>query len=554
MARAFNVIKPVYIQHDDLPSELNIRDLPLIICEAVNNLVQGNTACAQKHDGVWSIWLKSVQARDYLLREAKVIRIHRNSIELFDEYPIIQTKFPSEKVMFRNLPFDVDDRDLLDYLYSQPDIQIKTRNVIHARIRNQNRELTSYYSGDRFVYVRGGMKRALPPIADIGHYQCKITHTTQETACSRCRYTGHNSNDTAACDAYREDNNVHTIRSPQNPLCNFYPCNITINDINFSSSEQVYQWKFMKHIGRDDLADEILHTTSPAQAKEIASRIPRHMHGTWHTSKLDIMNEILDAKVSCCPEFKNALLQSAGTELVEAVRSDRFWSCGLTPRDASTTKSRYYPGKNHLGRMLEYIRDSLSAATDNITKHDHDNSIPVVHVPCVDSNPHSSQQDDNELNATEQSSTSSADLEHSPPASHAETVPPSDQNAPTAPSSSSSLPDATVVAPPPSSADTSAQPSSTTLPEKEPEPETLFHNEQQSKRTDTKSNCIAQKKKTLATRFIRERTFSDSNVSNYKSSEIPSTMMLWLKRKRSPAKEADPANTLKQQRTETGTS
>ena len=53
------------------------------------------------------------------------------------------------------------------------------------------------------------------------------------------------------------------------------------------------------------------------------------------------------------------LIQSGESKLVEAVRADRFWSCGFNPHDAKTTKPTYYPGMNNLGRLLEYIRGNL---------------------------------------------------------------------------------------------------------------------------------------------------------------------------------------------------
>ena len=71
------------------------------------------------------------------------------------------------------------------------------------------------------------------------------------------------------------------------------------------------------------------------------------------------MNEILSAKASCRLEFKMALIQSAGKELVLAVRTDICWSFG--PGATSLTKSSFYPGENTLGRLLEDIRNSLTS-------------------------------------------------------------------------------------------------------------------------------------------------------------------------------------------------
>ena len=156
---------------------------------------------------------------------------------------------------------------------------------------------------------------------------------------------------------------------------------MNVYDRTFESSEQAYQWRFIQHLGRDDLAGEMLTATTVAKTKELASRVPRHLRGTWDDVKLDIMNEILRANASCCIALKTALIQSAGKVSVDAVRSDRLWSCGLNPRDTSLTKSSFYPGENNSGRLQENVRDSSTPdvvlfekkLTDN-KNDDHDDS------------------------------------------------------------------------------------------------------------------------------------------------------------------------------------
>ena len=71
------------------------------------------------------------------------------------------------------------------------------------------------------------------------------------------------------------------------------------------------------------------------------------------------MKEILISKAQICKEFRDALIESRDKKLVETVKSDRFWSCGLTPLEAQTTKPLYYSGENHHGRLLELVRDHL---------------------------------------------------------------------------------------------------------------------------------------------------------------------------------------------------
>ena len=114
----------------------------------------------------------------------------------------------------------------MDYVQSQEGIHVKTRSVIHARIRNKAGQLTAFYSDDRFISVRAGFRRALPSVIDIDHQRCRILHQSQEKSCTRCRYICHGIDDTGVCEAFSSDQNIITIRSPKNVLCNYYMCDI----------------------------------------------------------------------------------------------------------------------------------------------------------------------------------------------------------------------------------------------------------------------------------------------------------------------------------------
>ena len=129
----------------------------------------------------------------------------------------------------------------------------------------------------------------------------------------------------------------------------------------------------------------ILASTTPEKAKEIASRVPRHMQKDWHSIKIGVMEEVLSQKITSCDEFKNSLINSGNKRLVEAVKSDRYWRCGLNPKEASTTKSKYYPGENRFGLLLEHIRSTLieKLNTPNIVNHDTD--LDTASTPDVSS-------------------------------------------------------------------------------------------------------------------------------------------------------------------------
>ena len=357
-------VAPIFVKSTDLP-ELDERHLALLLCEEMASMVSGDICGAQLIKGIWSIWIKTHEARATLIDQVKVITIRRHRIQLHNDYPIVSKHVPGEKVLFKDLPFDVSDRDIIDYVYSSSDVQIKTKSVLRARIRDISGDLTPFYSGDRFIYIRGGCRRVLPSFADIGSHRCRIFHSSQKQACRRCLNVGHGMHDHDKCMAYYEHENMITIRSPNNVLCNYYSCPVKIYNCTFQSSEHAYQWRFCTYIHREDLAEEILGAPSPAKAKEIASRVPNHLRGNWGDHKLDAMRDILAAKVQSCPDFRQALIDSGTKNLVEAVKSDRFWSCGLNPSEAATTKRLYHPGQNQLGRLLEAIRTEIKKNINN---------------------------------------------------------------------------------------------------------------------------------------------------------------------------------------------
>ena len=158
-------------------------------------------------------------------------------------------------------------------------------------------------------------------------------------ACQRCRRLGHHTSETDKCDAYIEDPEVITIRSPQCVLCNYYPSPLKVFGTEFATSEHAYQWRVSKHIGEDSLTHEVLKSSSPSDAKSVSPRVPRHLHKNWHSIKMCVVKDILHAKAHYCAKFKEELLNSGKNRLVEAVMGDIFWSSGNPSRVAESTKS-----------------------------------------------------------------------------------------------------------------------------------------------------------------------------------------------------------------------
>ena len=67
----------------------------------------------------------------------------------------------------------------------------------------------------------------------------------------------------------------------------------------------------------------------PGMQKNIANSVPSDKLQDWHNIKLDVMKEILVAKVTSCDKYRNALLGSGSNCLIEGTM-DLYWGCGQT--------------------------------------------------------------------------------------------------------------------------------------------------------------------------------------------------------------------------------
>ena len=241
------------------------------------------------------------------------------------------------------IPIGVSEDDIIGFLCSQPGIIVKTE-VIPARLSDHENILTSFLSWDRFVYVRGNFSTALHPTAIIGGSKCRFLHKSQYDACLRCRNLDHRRQETHKCDAYSDDLDVITIKSPLLPLSNYFMCSV-----------RIFEYYYISGVSSRILI--CLNSWTAADAKAIASRVPNYLHRDWQ--KICVMREILHTKTDNCERFRESLLKSASKRLVESVRGDIFWSSRLSFLLATSTKLTYYPGRNQLGSVLDSTRQDL---------------------------------------------------------------------------------------------------------------------------------------------------------------------------------------------------
>ena len=165
---------PLYIKHNDLPSGVGT-NIPLELCRMFNVHIPDQTLGAQLVKGIWTIWVKSNRAQQFIMDHVKVLRINYIDVDIYDQYPS-HRNIPNKKILFKDLPLHVRDGEILDFFSNQPGINVRSK-VIASRIRDDSNSLTPFSSGDRFVFVKGKFSPALHRNALVNYSKCRIWHT-----------------------------------------------------------------------------------------------------------------------------------------------------------------------------------------------------------------------------------------------------------------------------------------------------------------------------------------------------------------------------------------
>ena len=146
-------------------------------------------------------------------------------------------------------------------------------------------------------------------------------------------------------------NMPHEIRSFRGDywfLSNFYPCTITYDGFEFKSLEAAFQAAKCT-----DLIERAMYQQlQPAEAKKLGRKIA--LRDDWEDVKLSILTELVILKFVGNPELMGALLATGSAGLVEGnTWHDNFYGNCICNRCRDTI------GLNHLGRILEQLRDRL---------------------------------------------------------------------------------------------------------------------------------------------------------------------------------------------------
>lgn len=152
-------------------------------------------------------------------------------------------------------------------------------------------------------------------------------------------------------------NGVTAFFTISSPLSNFYPCEIELNGITYSSVEQYLQAEKARYAGNPDMATQICATNEPARCKSLGGKIVVD-EDQWLPFAKEAVKKACRLKFTKNDVAKKYLMDSKDTILCEA-GPDKVWGVGRLLSDPKVHIKNEWLGNNELGTILEAIRSEL---------------------------------------------------------------------------------------------------------------------------------------------------------------------------------------------------
>lgn len=140
---------------------------------------------------------------------------------------------------------------------------------------------------------------------------------------------------------------------------NWYPIQFTWKGTLFHCSEQAMMYAKAELFGDTKTAQKILQALTPKEQKRLGREVKGFDEKIWSAQCEGLVYEIGREKFTQNPTLLKALLNTKGTELVEASPYDRIWGIGMGSWDEGVENPKNWKGQNKLGKILTRLRLEL---------------------------------------------------------------------------------------------------------------------------------------------------------------------------------------------------
>ena len=142
-------------------------------------------------------------------------------------------------------------------------------------------------------------------------------------------------------------------------LSNWGPSEFDYADQHFYNSEQAYMWEKAIHFDDFEIADEILKTSNPKNAKDLGRKVKGYNDKEWASVRYNYMVDVCLAKFEQNQDQRETLLSTGDRVLVEGSPYDKIWGVGLHWTDEEILDDKNWKGLNLLGKALMEVRDKI---------------------------------------------------------------------------------------------------------------------------------------------------------------------------------------------------
>ncbi|NNB88769.1 NADAR family protein [Corallococcus exiguus] len=141
----------------------------------------------------------------------------------------------------------------------------------------------------------------------------------------------------------------------------WHPSVFTVDGVRYTCAEQYMMAGKARLFGDTRVLEQMLRAATPKQHKALGRKVSPFDAALWERERERIVHEGNHAKFTQHPHLLEALLATAGTELVEASPLDRIWGVGLSAEDPRIQDPSTWRGLNLLGKVLTRLREDLLA-------------------------------------------------------------------------------------------------------------------------------------------------------------------------------------------------
>lgn len=151
------------------------------------------------------------------------------------------------------------------------------------------------------------------------------------------------------------------------PFSQWHPSYFEVDGIEYNCAEQFMMSHKAALFGDEDAYERIMHAERPRTQKRLGRLVEGFEPFAWeavqdHNDKPLCWNIVWignHAKFEQDAGLREALLETAGTTIVEASPEDNLWGIGLSEDDPRSRSRADWLGENWLGEVLTDLREYL---------------------------------------------------------------------------------------------------------------------------------------------------------------------------------------------------